>query len=114
MQGAPVSLEFTTSKRRNDPIEFTLDGEQYLFTPPKSAGMLLAMAGADNSEIAANSAMIRALFDWLGDGLPEEQSQRLMARLQDKEDDLDTDTLIQIIQGLQKEVAGRPTLRSAS
>ena len=100
-----MGLEFTTAKRRVQPITFTLDGREFSFTPPKSAVMVLPVL-----DKSANDAdMVRATFDWLGAGLPEEDVQYLMDRLKDPEDDLDIDQIGEVIEALGEEIAGRPT-----
>ena len=100
-----MSLEFKTAKRRIDPINFTLDGRAMTFIPPKSAVMVLPVI--DNA--ADETAILRATFDWLGEGLGEDDIAFLLNRLRDKEDDLDIDGLGEIVQGLGEEIAGRPT-----
>lgn len=98
-----MTLEFTTAKKRRDPLDFTLDGETYHFTPTKTAGVVLALADGDNTEV------MKQTFDWLSHGLPDDEAQRLIDRLNDPDDDLDVDDLGTIISGLQEEIAGRPT-----
>lgn len=98
-----MSLEFKTAKKSRQPIEFTLDGDKYKFTPHKNAGVMLALAEGDYAEV------MKQTFDWLSDGLPEAQNKRLIDRLKDPEDEFDENDLQEIIANLQKEVAGRPT-----
>jgi hypothetical protein len=98
---------FTTAKRRAKPITFTLDDEDYVFTPPKRAGAVvdLVLSGEGVDELAAT----RAAFDWLSRGLPEEQNDRIVERLKDPEDDFDIENLEDLLQWLRKRVEGRPT-----
>ena len=100
-----MTKEFTTAKRRNAAIEFTLDGVTYSFTPPKQAALILDVLDGADSEVE----QARALYDWLGDGLGEEQANALVARLRDPDDDLDWVQLFEIAQWLQEEATGRPT-----
>jgi hypothetical protein len=97
------ALSFTSAKRRKDPIPFDLDGETYSFTPPKQAAMALPFLDDENA------VELRVVMDWLGKGLPEEQVERLIERLRDKEDDFDIDTLKAVVKGLVGKVSGRPT-----
>lgn len=97
---------FTTAARRKKPIRFDLDGEAYTFTPPKSAGPLFALLEADDGDELAGA---RVQFDWLGAGLADGQSEKLIARLKDPEDDLDVEDLRPIIEWLQEQISGRPT-----
>ena len=101
------SLQFKTAARRAEPIEFVLDDEAYTFIPPKTALML--MPGVFASGADAGMAMTRATFDWLSAGLPEDQNDRLIARLRDPEDDFDIDNLTEIISALTEQTTGRPT-----
>jgi hypothetical protein len=98
-----MSLEFTSAKKRWDKLTFTLDGEQYDFTPSKSGGLAAAMLTGDQE------AMIAETFDWLSRGLPDDQTQRIIDKLRDPEDDFDMADLGDLIRGLQEEVTGRPT-----
>lgn len=100
------ALSFTTAKRAREAIPFTLDGEEYQFTPPKDSIMVMPLLDGGDAETGA----MRGLFDWLGAGLPQEQTDRIITRLKDPEDDLDIDTLTEVIKGLQEAVSGgRPT-----
>ena len=122
-------LEFDVAVRRSEPITFTLKGaatallepgdedsarpevrgvddHEYVFNPPKTAVMIMPlMNGGD----ASGLALTRATFDWLGEGLSKEDNDRLLARLRDIKDDLDTSTVEKVIEKLTERVAGRPT-----
>jgi hypothetical protein len=97
-------MAFTTGTRKKDPIKFSLDGEDFEFIPPKSAKIFLEMVN-EGSVIT----LTKETFDWLGDGLGEEKTARLVERLKDPEDEFDTPNLEAILAWLQKQVAGRPT-----
>lgn len=130
--------EFTSGKRRDEPITFKLDGKEYGFRPPKRAVMLMP-AYTGGSDIT----YITAQFNWLEKGLnaydwsvlsqedkrtahgiedpatmippaaPEGwrggQAIELERRLRDDADDLDSDQLDEMVQWLAEQVAGRPT-----
>lgn len=96
-----MSKEFSTATKRRKPIEFTLDGVEYEFTPPKQAGMVL--------DYIASGDEMGALFDWVNEGLGEEQADRIEARLKDPEDDFDIKELTDIARWLVEETTGRPT-----
>lgn len=100
-------LAFTTASRRTQPIRFTLDDVEYEFTPPKMASLVLGIVTGDDI------GSVRAMLDWLDSGLPKDQSQLLEARLRDPKDDLDFDTLSEVIQGLMAKAAGGPTTASS-
>lgn len=96
------NLEFKTARRRREPITFTIDDDTYTFTPPKTAGAVLSIIDGDESEV-------KALFDWLEQGLPEEEARRIEERLRDPDDDLDIPDVANVIRALLEQVSGRPT-----
>jgi hypothetical protein len=101
-------LSFKVAARRKDPVTFDLEGDKhvYSFTPPKQARVFMPLlAAGDDGDIASS----KAVFEWLDDGLSEEDREHLEARLRDPEDDLDFDTLGEIVKGLMEKVSGRPT-----
>lgn len=99
-------LDFQTAKRRKEPIPFTLDGEEYEFTPQKNS--ILVFPSLTDGE-KDGTEELRGIFDWIGAGLPDDQEQRLIARLRDPEDDLDIDMLHNVAVSLLEEISGRPT-----
>lgn len=103
----PETLDYTTPKRKPKVIEFTLDGEDYHFTPPKDAEMVMPVLEATGDEAIAAT---RAAFDWLGKGLAEGEEERLRERLKDPNDDFDVPDLENTLRWVQKQVTGgRPT-----
>ena len=98
------SMAFTTGTRKADPIKFSLDGEDFEFVPPKSAKIFLEMV--DGGTVIS---LTKETFDWLGEGIGEEKTARLVERLKDPKDNFDTPNLEAILEWLQKQVAGRPT-----
>lgn len=113
-----TDLQFTVAKRRSEAITFTLGveaGEKvtkeaehvYTFTPPKTARMMMPVLDADDE--VSELGMTKATFDWLGDGLSEQDMERIKKRLRDPKDDLDIDTLGTVIQGLSEKVNARPS-----
>lgn len=115
-KNARKPLDFQVAIKRHEPIPFRLsvvdeDGEptgeveEYEFTPQKNSLMVMPMLDGDGGE----NETIKAVFDWLGAGLPEEQSDRLKDRLRDPADPLDLDTLGNVIESLVEATGGRPT-----
>lgn len=101
-------LSYSVSKRNTKPIEFDIGGEEYHFTPPKTASMVLPVIEQDDvDEMSLMS--LKQQYDWLEAGLPEEEAERLKARLLDPKDDLDTSDLDKISEWIMKQVNGRPT-----
>lgn len=95
-----MALEFTTAKKRHEPITFALDGRQFVFTPNKMAGAVLdTLSDADSG----------AMLDWFASGLTPEDEAYITARLRDEADDLDVDDIGRIVETLVERVIGRPT-----
>lgn len=99
---------FTSGSKPRKPLTFALDDRTFTFTPPKLAGMVLDLLDGSDDEEASNNAA-QAAFDWLSDGLPEEESELLVARLRDPDDPLDLPDVVEIIRWLLGKVADRPT-----
>jgi hypothetical protein len=98
------TLSFTTATRNKKPIPFVLDGTTYEFTPPKQTAIFLELMNGGNG-----AAITKKAFDWLSDGLPEEQNDKLVERLRDPNDDFDLPDLRKILEKLQEAAAGGPT-----
>lgn len=108
---ATTPKAFDVPKRTPTVLEFTLgDDDLYTFTPPKTSGMLLDIVVGD-PDADNNVAATRASLNWLSDGLPDDQAQRILDRLRDPDDDLDTDTLNEVIKWLVEQASNRPTRR---
>lgn len=101
-------LEFEVAKRDLRPITFKLgDDHEYVFTPPKTAAMLMPILDPSGEDLGMD--LTRATFDWLGDGLSDEDNDLILERLRDPADDLDSDTLTAVVTALSEKVSGRPT-----
>lgn len=104
--------EFKTPDKTREPVEFMIDDEKFVFTPPKRAGLVLSVltsGGLNRSITDADS--LRDLLNWFSDGLGEEQNQKIMDRLADEEDEFDLPEVTQIARWLASETSGRPTKR---
>lgn len=101
-----MTKTFKTKAKPGQVVDFNLDDDTFNFKPPKFAITLLAIinAGADEP-----IAQVRAILNWLSDGLPEDQNARLIARLSDPDDNLDFDDLEDVFGYLMEQVTGRPT-----
>ena len=102
-----TDLSFKVATRRREPVTFELGGDDhvYSFLAPKQAEMILPILDTDGSELDA----ARASFKWLDNGLSESDRKRIEMRLRDKADNLDFDTLSEVVRGLMEFVSGRPT-----
>jgi hypothetical protein len=107
-------------------IEFELDGHTYYFTPVKQSTQLVKLLTVKTKGMEADLERVGSMFDWLAAGLdreyykayqkdpdaqPAEDSQwkHLMGRLEDPDDNLELDTVTEVITWLMGEVSGRPT-----
>lgn len=106
-----ADIEFEVAKKRRQPLTFTLEGEdyEYTFTPPKAAVMMLPIMEKQDNDAMTGIALTRATFDWLGAGLSEEDNERIINRLKDPKDDLDSDDLGNLVQKISEKVGSRPT-----
>lgn len=115
-----------------EPIEFEVDGETFVFTPPSNDGLSLRLLKIRRGQ---NSDAQREVLVWFGRGLNPEHEQgidweghdpeieivegcgacRLESRLNDPGDAFDIETLGEIVDHLIGEAFERPpTSRSAS
>lgn len=103
---APTDLSFDVAPRRKAVVTFTLGGQPhiYKFKPPKQAAMITPMMTAASDLDAAKAA-----FQWLDRGLSEADRKRISDRLKDEEDDLDIDTIEEVVTTLVERGSGRPT-----
>lgn len=111
--------EFTTAARRSvpsaiegaEPIQFTVDGEEFTAYPPSAGQLALLMAGqAKNREVEESVA---AIIDFL-DGILDEHAQEVFRRrMLDRNDPFDFDNVEAIMEGLVEEWSARPTQSSS-
>jgi hypothetical protein len=101
-------LAFSVPKRRKKPMTFTIEGDEheYTFKAPKQAGVFMGLFDGDDE--VDEMAMSRAVFEWLDKGLSEDDQKHIEDRLRDEDDDLDFDTLGDIVKALMEKSAGRP------
>lgn len=104
-----AAKQFTSGSRARKPVEFVLDDDEYVFTPPKVAGLVLDAFNGDDDDDTRQRSAAQAAFDWLYDGLPEDDADRIVARLRDPDDPLDLPDLVEVIKWLLSKVSGRPT-----
>lgn len=112
-----MTLSFTTAKKRTakKAIEFSIDDQVFKFKPPKMTGLyLMALEASDYAEgsdelDAAITQLNLGQLEWFWAGLTDKDTKAIKARLYDPRDDLDTDTIYQLISGLMEAASGRPT-----
>lgn len=111
---------------RSKPVDFELDGEHYIFNPPKQSTQLVSLLQVKGQGTVADIERVAAMFSWLGTGLNRDheprkgktghtemvddcQACKIQARLEDQDDDLEIEEVLELITWLMGEVAGRPT-----
>lgn len=99
--------EYTTPKREQVVVEFMIDGVKFAWTKPKNASMAMPIIDAEPGQ-DREIANLKALFDWIGNGLPDEQEELLEKRLRDPEDDFDVEDLNAIVEILLEEASAVP------
>lgn len=128
-----VGKQFTTEKRQPETIVFSIDEDEFHFTPPKMATAMLPIldpksrrngsrpAPSDNGDATAqgedpeereardDQTMTQAAWQWLYDGLPDDEWERLRGRLRDPDDGLDVTDVVPVVRWLLGQTAGRPT-----
>lgn len=115
-----ADIRFSVKKRRPKTTSFTLGGQfvnadgqlesddhVYVFTQPKTAVMMAPLI--DHTTKDMDVALTKSTFDWLGAGLSPEDNERILNRLYDSNDDLDSDDLMGVVQRLGEYLAERPT-----
>lgn len=126
-------MKFSVKKKKKITVTFQIGGEpaddfQYTFTAPKRAGMLTPVL--DRRDGMDQVGVVRAQYDWLREGLrqpekdengqtvtddsgdplwDESQWERIMDRLRDPDDDLDSDDIEGVIEWISEKINDRPT-----
>ena len=91
-----------------EPVPVSLVGEEYLVTAPKST-IALALA-ARVKEAGEDGGKIRAEIDsWVRLAFGKKQASKVIARLDDGEDDLDLSHVMSLMQQLAEASTGDPT-----
>lgn len=101
----------TKDKPRPAPVTVEVDGRVLTFTSPGYAPFLFMSQDFDDPAKAILTT--RAILDWLGAGLSEEDGAWILSRLQDPEDPFDIEDATDIIHGLLEDLAARPTTPSS-
>jgi hypothetical protein len=101
-----VTKDYKSKPRERKVVEFNLDDRKIVFTAPKDSSLVLPLVtGSGNAEIA----QVQVMFNWLSEGLSEEDNDHIISRLQDSDDDFDLPLLQEIVEDLIAEVVDRPT-----
>lgn len=110
IRGAAVTHQITTSKPERKQVTFQIDDDEFTFSCPKLAAAMRPLLEPDsNGDGASNLSMTQAAWKWLRSGLPDDQYQYLMGRLEDEDDGLDIPDIANVVRYLMGEATGRPT-----
>ena len=108
----PEPIQIAVKPRPTRTLEFRVGEETYVFAVPKSYGLVAAVRAAQagaSGDGQAEVAMFDRIEGWLFNAMVPEQAERLKARLEDPEDDLDTPHILEIFQELVKAASDRPS-----
>lgn len=109
--------QFRTEKERAQPIVFAIDADEFEWTPPKQAGLLLDTIGlgVDRERLDdARMDQVRAQIDWVSSGLHPDDRDLLLDRLRDPDDSFDVDQLVEVMKWLIEQTTARPTRRPSA
>lgn len=110
VRGAAVAHQITTSKPERKQVTFQIDDDEFTFACPKlAAAMRPLLEPNGDGDGASNLSMTQAAWKWLRSGLPEDQYEHLMGRLEDEDDGLDIPDVAEVVRYLMGEATGRPT-----
>lgn len=103
---AEAAFSITSKKRETVTIE--IDGHPYRVKPPKSGlSMKLAIRGKTAEENPAG--LVEAIDEWIMSAFGLAQGSQIQLRIADDDDDLDVDTLMQVMEKLGEVETGDPT-----
>lgn len=95
--------EYKTPKKTKQTVEVDIDGRTVKFTKPKDAVLVLPMIDGGDA-----NAQVKALFDWVGQGLNKKDEAWLESRLRDPSDDFDLSDLNAIVELITGELSSVP------
>lgn len=103
---APIQIKVEPKQARM--LTFTVGDDHYRFRVPKSHSLMRAVRGmqADGSG-TAEIAMYHHIEDWLLDAC--EDGDKLLERLTDPDDPIDTEHVVEIFQAVVKAASSRPS-----
>lgn len=108
--------EFTTAAREHaaaaidgaGPLQFTLDGEEFVINPPTPGQVAIIMA----EQSGDTGRQIASVIDFLDAILDEAGKRRFRDRLLDRDDPFDLEQVQEIIEWAMDEWSSRPTTSS--
>lgn len=106
--------QFRTESERAKPILFAVDDDEFEWTPPKQAALLLDTIGLGGDRERLDDPrmdQVRGQIDWVSSGLHPQDRDLLLDRLRDPDDPFDVDQLVEIMKWLVEQSTARPTRR---
>jgi len=87
-----------------------LVGVEYALSPPKSAlSMKLAVRSKQSQESSDPTLMLDTLREWVVSAFGDEVGAVVLARLDDKDDEMDLDHLSELMRKVSEAATGNPT-----
>jgi len=114
----PDPMEFTSPDRERERTLFRIDGEDFYALKPKGGQMLrLGIEAAAIQQRTGGTGDVDLSDALIIDGFMDtcfepETTDRLRERLEDPDDNFDIDTLMEVMQALERAWGRRPTGRS--
>lgn len=99
-----IRIEVKPTKR----LKLDLGGTLYLVKPPK-ATLAMVLAKKMSSKGGDLDSMMKALGDWLTIAMGPKEAKKVLARLDDADDDLDLAHVMELIEKLTERTTGNPT-----
>ena len=107
-----MGKQFVTQQKEQKIVEFDIDDRQIVFQVPKKSGLIASVAnsvGLHSRNLDTDST--RDLLNWLGEGMTEDDSKWLLARLVDPDDDYDLEDINEMAKYILGQTSNRPTRR---
>jgi hypothetical protein len=104
--------QFVTAEKERKIVEFDIDDRHIVFQVPKKSGLIASVVnsvGLDSRNLDTDST--RDLLNWLGEGMTEDDSKWLLARLVDPDDDYDLEDINEMAKYILGQTSNRPTRR---
>jgi hypothetical protein len=103
------AIEIKVEPKKERTLTVRLGDDEYEFRVPKLYGLLDAIQGIQTDGGIGDAQVFGRVEAWVFEALPDEDAQRIRARLHDDDDPLDVEHLVEVFQQLTKVAANRPS-----
>jgi len=107
-----MGKQFVTQEKERKIVEFDVDDRHIVVRVPKKSGLIASVinkVGLDSRNLDTDST--KDLLNWLGEGMTEEDSEWLLGRLVDQDDEFDLEDINEIAKYILGQTSNRPTRR---